>query len=284
MKTHTLTVAAMTAVLLGAGSAAMAQAPQTQPGGGAAFNRAETPGRPAVPAGQDYSQPMERLFQAAQRLREAVQTTAQQPAGERRNQAMAQAREALMHTQQAMVQLPPDLRTGQTYRDAEQRMNEARQAVESPQADPQRAQAAVDAYLVLIPRLQTDAAARSTTAAAAPATGSATAGVPLHGVTNLPGTDLIGPNGQKVGEIENLLVDREGNVRAVVVEWGGFLGLGDREALVPMNRIQLGATNADRARISMTREQLEALPRWNRDRLADYGREYGWGDGLRWYR
>ena len=38
---------------------------------------------------------------------------AQQPAGERRNQAAQQAREALLETQQAMVMLPPDLRTAQ---------------------------------------------------------------------------------------------------------------------------------------------------------------------------
>jgi hypothetical protein len=70
-----------------------------------AFRRAETPGRPAVPnADQDYSRAMERLFQAAQRLREAVQALAQQPPGDQRNRAMAAAREALLETQTAMAQ------------------------------------------------------------------------------------------------------------------------------------------------------------------------------------
>ena len=34
----------------------------------------------------------------------------------------------------------------------------------------------------------------------------------------------------------------------------------------------------------MTRERLEQLPRYDRDRLADYGGENGWGEGVRWFR
>ena len=53
---------------------------------------------------------MERLKEAAQRLRETIQTLATAPAGEKRNQAMDTARQALLETQQAMIDLPPGLR------------------------------------------------------------------------------------------------------------------------------------------------------------------------------
>ena len=59
----------------------------------------------------NYTKSMERLQQAAQKLRESVQAMAQQPAGERRNKAAEEAREALLETQQAMLMLPPGLRT-----------------------------------------------------------------------------------------------------------------------------------------------------------------------------
>ncbi|MCW8088488.1 hypothetical protein [Sabulicella glaciei] len=69
------------------------------------YRRASPQGAPAVPANDvEYSRSMERLFQAAQRLREAVQAMAQQPPGEQRNRAMEMAREALLETQSAMVQ------------------------------------------------------------------------------------------------------------------------------------------------------------------------------------
>jgi hypothetical protein len=68
---------------------------------------------PGAGSQPNYTESMERLRQAAQKLRESVQAMAQQPAGERRNQAAREAREALLETQQAMVMLPPDLRTAQ---------------------------------------------------------------------------------------------------------------------------------------------------------------------------
>jgi hypothetical protein len=68
------------------------------------------------------------------------------------------------------------------------------------------------------------------------------------------------------------------------VEWGGFLGIGERRAVVPINQLQFGTGNNDRARLEMTREQLEQLPRYERDRLAEYGTRYGWGEGLRLFR
>lgn len=118
---------------------------------------------------------------------------------------------------------------------------------------------------------------------AQPAAASPAAGVPLQSVQALIGTNVVGTNGREAGEVRNLLMDSQGRVRAAVVEWGGFLGIGSREAMVPIERIRLGQGN-ERAQLTMSREELEALPRYDRDRIADYGRERGWGDGLRLYR
>jgi sporulation protein YlmC with PRC-barrel domain len=112
---------------------------------------------------------------------------------------------------------------------------------------------------------------------------SPAAGVALQSVQSLVGTNVVGANGREAGEVRNLLIDSAGRVRAAVVEWGGFLGIGTREAAVPIERIQLGQGN-ERARLEMTREELEALPRYDRDRVAEYGRERGWGENLRLFR
>lgn len=58
-----------------------------------------------------YSASMDRLLQAAQRLRETIQTLANAPAGDQRNAAIRTARAALLDTQRAMIDLPPELRT-----------------------------------------------------------------------------------------------------------------------------------------------------------------------------
>lgn len=113
---------------------------------------------------------------------------------------------------------------------------------------------------------------------------SQSAGIPVERLQNLIGTNVVGANGRDVGEVENLLVDSSGRVRAAVLEWGGFLGLGEREALVPIERIRLGTNQNEKAQLTMTREELEALPRYDRSKIADYGREHGWGEGVRLHR
>jgi len=57
----------------------------------------------------NYSDSMARLQEAAQRLRESIQSMAQQPSGERRDAALEQAHKALFDAQQAMIQLPPEM-------------------------------------------------------------------------------------------------------------------------------------------------------------------------------
>jgi sporulation protein YlmC with PRC-barrel domain len=109
-------------------------------------------------------------------------------------------------------------------------------------------------------------------------------GIALQSVQDMVGKNVVGSNGRDAGEVQNLLIDSAGRVRAAVIEWGGFLGIGDRQAMVPIDRIQLSPGGNDRARLNMTRDELEALPRYERDRVADYGRQQAWGDGLRLYR
>jgi sporulation protein YlmC with PRC-barrel domain len=132
--------------------------------------------------------------------------------------------------------------------------------------------------------LQAPAPAQSSGARPQQAATSPATGVSLQSVQNLVGKNVVGSNGRDAGEIRNLLIDNSGRVRAAVIEWGGFLGLGERQAMVPVERIRLGEGENDRAQLNMTREELEALPRYDRDRIAGYGRERGWGEGLRLYR
>ena len=40
----------------------------------------------------------------------------------------------------------------------------------------------------------------------------------------------------------------------------------------------------ERARLAMTREQLEQLGAYDQNNLGQYGTRYGWGEGLRLYR
>jgi hypothetical protein len=61
---------------------------------------------PGTPAHPNDPKAMERLQQAAQQLREAVQAMAQRPAGAQRNEAIETANQALYDAREAMILLP----------------------------------------------------------------------------------------------------------------------------------------------------------------------------------
>src|SRR5215210_6681578 len=47
--------------------------------------------------------------------------------------------------------------------------------------------------------------------------------------SKLMGVDVYGSDNQKIGDIDEVLVDRQGKIHAVVVGVGGFLGIGAKD-------------------------------------------------------
>ncbi|MGE3282925.1 MAG: PRC-barrel domain-containing protein [Alphaproteobacteria bacterium] len=106
------------------------------------------------------------------------------------------------------------------------------------------------------------------TAAVAPAVGT----FPMAAETErLIGKDVYGANGEDVGDLENLLISPDGRVRAAIVEFGGFLGIGTNKVAVSWDQLQI---NGDRVVTNLTKEQVRAMPRWEKDRASGEFAEY----------
>jgi sporulation protein YlmC with PRC-barrel domain len=58
-------------------------------------------------------------------------------------------------------------------------------------------------------------------------------------VSDLIGKDIVGPNGEDVGEIEDIVLDRDGRVAAFVIETDGTMGFGDHTIAVPAQSVQV---------------------------------------------
>ncbi len=71
---------------------------------------------------------------------------------------------------------------------------------------------------------------------------------------------VFGPDGEKIGEIEEVLTDAAGKPLAASVEVGGFLGIGERKVVVMLDQLRLVG---QRLVTSLTKAQIEALQRWN---------------------
>ncbi len=73
--------------------------------------------------------------------------------------------------------------------------------------------------------------------------------------------DGVGPDWNDIGEIEDIILDRKGQMIGVVAEVGGFLDIGDKHVLLPVEDIRLTPLD-DKKYVIVTRkteEQLEAM-------------------------
>jgi hypothetical protein len=66
-------------------------------------------------------------------------------------------------------------------------------------------------------------------------------------LSKLKGVDLIGQDHTKIGDIDEVLMDRSGRIEAVVVDVGGFLGLGGKTIAIPYDQILWDTGDVSRA-------------------------------------
>lgn len=79
----------------------------------------------------------------------------------------------------------------------------------------------------------------------------------------------------KVGEVEDLIMDSDGSIEAVIVDVGGFLGLGAHEVALDYATVLI-VPNTDDARtiyviLNATKDTLEAMPTFDEARMGMAG-------------
>ncbi|WP_299655340.1 PRC-barrel domain-containing protein [uncultured Jannaschia sp.] len=79
---------------------------------------------------------------------------------------------------------------------------------------------------------------------------------------SLTGSSLYGSNDENIGEVSDLVMNDAGTVDGVLVEVGGFLGLGEKEVEIPFDRLTILRSEAGdiRAYIEATEDELESMP------------------------
>jgi len=85
-----------------------------------------------------------------------------------------------------------------------------------------------------------------------------------HGIL---GRDVRSPTDEDMGRIVDVIVDRAGVVRAAVIDFGGFLGVGSRKIVVDWNALHFGqvANKGARITLELTKEQVKAAPEYKED-------------------
>ncbi len=77
------------------------------------------------------------------------------------------------------------------------------------------------------------------------------------------GTDVIGANNEKIGDVSDILFDHGGKVQAYVVGVGGFLGIGSKDVAIEPASFQVqAATDKEnmKLKLAMTKDELKNAP------------------------
>ena len=85
----------------------------------------------------------------------------------------------------------------------------------------------------------------------------------LVGATDIKGTNVKNLQGQDLGQIEDVLIDPDtGQVRFVILEVGGFLGLGSTRVAVPLSAFQITKEgNKPKWVLDADKEKLKNAPK-----------------------
>lgn len=103
--------------------------------------------------------------------------------------------------------------------------------------------------------------------------------------SNFIGVDVVGPDNEKIGDVSDILFEKDGNIAAYVVGIGGFLGIGAKNVALAPSSFQVVPANADRAttgsaattaqsddiklRLNMTKDRLRQAASFETKREQD---------------
>jgi hypothetical protein len=74
------------------------------------------------------------------------------------------------------------------------------------------------------------------------------------------GMETFGSTGDDMGRIVDIIVDRTGQIRAAIIDFGGFLGVGSRKIAVDWRSLHFDPKKAGAVVVNLTKDQLRVTP------------------------
>ncbi|WP_207459012.1 PRC-barrel domain-containing protein [Azospirillum sp. SYSU D00513] len=85
---------------------------------------------------------------------------------------------------------------------------------------------------------------------------------------NLIGRTVTSPQGEELGDVENVLIRPDGQVAGLVVEWGGLATIGANQVAVPWDDVRV---DGDKVTVNASKAELEKAPKYDPDVPAAAG-------------
>ena len=106
-----------------------------------------------------------------------------------------------------------------------------------------------------------------------PYTGRSAVTSPLPSTARLLASDIYkanvyDPSENKIGDVTDLIIDSNANVTAAIVSVGGFIGVGQKDVMIPFKDLMISTRNGkDWLTLNRTKDELKMLPTY--DKKAD---------------
>jgi PRC-barrel domain len=84
------------------------------------------------------------------------------------------------------------------------------------------------------------------------------------------GTDVVGPNDEAIGSVNDILFDKSGKIMGMIVGVGGFLGIGQKNVAMDMSAFQVvpaGTGSSAPSAISNDPTNVKLKVAWSKDQL-----------------
>src|SRR5262249_45587183 len=91
-----------------------------------------------------------------------------------------------------------------------------------------------------------------------------------HDVQGILGKEVRSAANENMGRIVDVVVDRSGQVRAAIIDFGGFLGVGSRKIAVAWSALHFPSSedHVERVVLELTRDQVRAAPEYKPDKTV----------------
>ena len=77
--------------------------------------------------------------------------------------------------------------------------------------------------------------------------------------------NVYDPSENKIGDVTDLIVDRSGTVTAAIISVGGFIGVGQKDVMIPFNELKVSTRDGkDWFVLNRTKDDLKMLPTFDK--------------------
>lgn len=78
------------------------------------------------------------------------------------------------------------------------------------------------------------------------------------------------PSNAKIGKIDDLILNSDGQIKMAVIGVGGFLGVGEKDVAVPFTDLKVtNYKGTEELTLNRTKDQLKSAPAYNKTTQAD---------------